>query len=102
MTKPSPTAQSVCQRQSVGIQWLPPPFGWVKLNSDGSRAGVDGHARRGWSISYLYVPRNGNRVIDASGTRVNIDSLELVVLEEPPVYVVHLLHEDLVSASISF
>ncbi|KAK8590264.1 hypothetical protein V6N12_024640 [Hibiscus sabdariffa] len=56
--------------------------------------------RRGWSISYLHVPRNGNRVVDALTTMINTDSLELIALEEPPVYVVHLLHEDLISTSI--
>ncbi|KAK8534749.1 hypothetical protein V6N13_081175 [Hibiscus sabdariffa] len=35
--------------------------------------------RRGWSISYFYVPRSDNRVADALATRVNTDSLELIV-----------------------
>ncbi|CAN1184989.1 Putative ribonuclease H protein At1g65750 [Linum perenne] len=56
-------------RSTVNVAWIPPPKGWVSINSDGSvdrtrNRATAGGIRRDWTIVLRHTYREGNHVAD--------------------------------------
>ncbi|KAK8660681.1 hypothetical protein V6N13_051596 [Hibiscus sabdariffa] len=91
-------------------QWSLPQHQWLKVNTDGARSGMTGHAScggvgrdsegnwelcsRAWTVHINHTKRSRNNVADKLAKNANLDCLEPTLFDTPPPWVISLLLED--------